>query len=79
MIDLVFMNEIEMIPVRSSSIKSIGYDTDEMVLRVKFLSGVVYDYSNVPGNIFEEFLLSSSKGTYLNKKIKNKYRFKKIK
>jgi hypothetical protein len=73
------MNEIEMIPVRSSSIKSIGYGTAEMILRVKFLSGLVYDYLNVPENVFEEFLLSSSKGTYLNKKIKNKYRFKKLK
>jgi len=41
--------------VSSSSIASIGYDPGLQILEVEFAGGGVYQYSNVPQDIFEEF------------------------
>jgi len=37
------MCEIEMIPVVSSNVESIGYNERTQILRVKFLNGAIYE------------------------------------
>jgi hypothetical protein len=39
----------------------------------------VYDYKNVPEDVYNEMKSYTSKGTYLNKKIKGRFDFEKIK
>ena len=72
------MAEITMVKVVSSNLHSVGYDKDSMIFRVKFNSGTVYDYINVPLSIFNSFMSSNSKGTFLNDKIKGKYNYRQI-
>lgn len=62
----------------SSVIQSMRYDPTRHRLRVIFVSGVVYDYLDVPETIYKEMKESSSKGTFLNQRIKKNYSFKKI-
>ncbi|WP_374445818.1 KTSC domain-containing protein [Epilithonimonas sp.] len=62
----------------SSVINSYAYLEDKKTLRIVYQSGAVYDYLNVSQKIFEEFRSAFSKGVYLNKIIKPKFKFKKV-
>jgi len=72
------MAEIEMIPVVSSNVDSIGYDPDTQTLRVRFNNGSVYDYMNVPAMEFEQLRSAPSVGSYLNRNVKGNYPYQKV-
>jgi hypothetical protein len=72
------MDNIEMIPVSSSNVESIGYDDNTQILRVSFLSGATYDYKNVPIHEFEQLRMAASVGSYLHRNIKNVYPYERI-
>ena len=63
----------------SSVISTMSYDAATATLRIIFVSGMIYDYKNVPGEIYNTMKTSGAKGIYLNHHIKGKYQFKKIK
>lgn len=65
--------------VNSSNIHSIGYDTQSSVLEVKFTSGDVYQYFNVPEYLYQQFLHTPSHGQFLNDNIRYNYRYQKVK
>jgi hypothetical protein len=67
----------EWVFVDSSNIEAIRYLDQSQELEVRFLSGAVYTYHNVPQEIYEEMLNSDSKGSYLNRAIKRTYEFSK--
>ena len=69
-------NEIEMIPVTSSNVDAVGYDGITNELRVRFKSGLVYAYSNVPLHVFVDLLNAESHGKYLAAEVKGKYPYK---
>jgi len=54
------------------------YDRDTATLRIIFVSGLVYDYKNVPEEVYEAMKRSGSKGIYLNKHIKGHYEYEKV-
>jgi hypothetical protein len=66
------------IPVTSSNIRSIGYEESSMILEVEFTSGEVYQYFNVPSSLFQQFLNTSSKGSFLNDFIAHNFRYQRI-
>jgi hypothetical protein len=72
------MNEIEMIPVVSSNVESIGYNEGTQILRVKFLNGGIYEYKNVPLVEFEQLNNASSVGSYFNRNIARNYPYEKV-
>ena len=55
------------------------YNEAASTLRITYTSGNVYDYKDVPPDVFEEMKVAGSKGTFLNYRIKGKYRYKRIK
>ena len=65
-------------PVESSSLESIGYDSTEQKLEVEFKHGAVYDYLEVPAEVFEAFLDADSKGSFFNSDIKHGYAFVRV-
>ena len=62
----------------SSVIAALKYDTGSSTLRVIYVSGAVYDYKNVPEEIYNRMKASFSKGAFLNQNIKGKYDYEKI-
>ncbi len=62
----------------STVIASISYKADSSVLRIAFVSGLIYQYKNVPVEIYNHLRTAKSKGTYFNEHIKNKYEFEKV-
>jgi len=61
-------------PVSSSAIRSIGYDPQNQILEVEFISGRVYQYFDVPEFLYRGFSLARSKGEYLNTRIGDRFR-----
>ncbi len=72
------MSEIEMISVISSNVESIGYDEGTQTLRIKFLTGAIYEYKNVPLMEFEQLKNATSVGSYLNRNIARNYPYGKV-
>lgn len=66
-----------MVKVKSSNIEAIGYLPSERVLRIKFLSGQVFDYLGVPACIFDELLKAESLGKYFSAHIKGRFNYHK--
>jgi len=66
---------MNMIPVRSSAIRAIGYDADTKQLGIQFTShSTIYTFYNVPFQVFNELMASPSKGNYYHAYIEGNYR-----
>ncbi|WP_297520476.1 KTSC domain-containing protein [uncultured Clostridium sp.] len=68
---------MNMISVNSSNLVAIGYDGSSMTLRVQFRTSI-YDYFNVPSNVYDNLLNANSHGQYHAAYIKNSYQFKRV-
>ena len=68
---------MDMQSVNSSNLSAVGYDPTTQTLRIAFHSGI-YDYFNVPSNIYTNLMNAVSKGEYHHQYIKHSYTFKKI-
>ncbi len=62
----------------SSVVSHINYFAGQKVLRITYVSGMVYDYLNVPEKVFHDMKKALSKGTYLNKYVKGKFTYEKV-
>ena len=58
--------------VRSSNLKSVGYDPSNSILEVEFHGGRIYHYFKVPLEIYDALMKASSKGTFFDRKIKKR-------
>lgn len=65
-------------PVRSSDLKSVGFDAPSQTLKIEFHSGGVYQYRAVPQAIYDALMNASSKGTYFHLHIKERYAYARI-
>lgn len=68
----------DMIPVDSSNIQCIGYDSDNQVVFVDFLNGSSYVYKGVPEFEFDNLSNAPSVGSYLHRNFKNVYPYERI-
>jgi len=64
---------MDRVPVRSSNIRSVGYDPATRTLELEFHSGGLYRYSGVPESIYEDFMQAVSKGAYFHDHIKGRF------
>lgn len=65
--------DFQHVPVTSSNILSAAWDSQ--VLEVRFRSGPVYRYFNVPEQVYLDLInpaIKISKGTYLKKSVEGK-------
>lgn len=62
----------------STVISSMDYDKHTSTLKITFVSGLVYEYKNVPEEIYEAMRTSGAKGIYFNENIKGRYDFEKM-
>ena len=67
------INEIE-----SSNIKKTTFDTETKSLITEFNNGLVYEYEDVPHNIYTKFRMAESQGKYFNVEISKKFKYKRI-
>jgi hypothetical protein len=65
-------------PVTSSSLASIGYDQHLNILEVEFRNGRCYQYFAVPQRLADGLMAATSKGSYLNRHIKDRFPVKRV-
>jgi hypothetical protein len=61
--------------VSSTSIRSVGYDLASQTLEIEFQTGEVYDYFDVPREVYVDFMHADSHGGYFTKSIRDQYRY----
>jgi hypothetical protein len=64
---------MEMVPVSSSAISAVGYDSSAMRMKIRFIEGHTYDFCRVPESVFKGLLYAASKGRYYNDQIRDRY------
>jgi KTSC domain-containing protein len=62
----------------SSNIISAGYDAAAKILEVEFQSGKVYQYLDVPQNIYQDLMTAESKGEFFHDNILKEFDFKEV-
>lgn len=71
--------KIIMVEINSSNLKSAKYDTENKNLEILFNNNNIYEYKDVPWEIFTKMRLSESQGKFFNTNIAKKYLYKKLK
>lgn len=64
--------------VQSKAIRSVSYDDERKILEVEFESSSAYRYFDVPRDVYEWLLKVKSKGRFVNRLVKEKYRYERI-
>ena len=62
--------EVQMIPVNSSNVASIGFDAGAEEIHVRFISGGTYVYSEASLDLWEAFQGAGSKGSFVQRILK---------
>lgn len=65
-------------PVSSSAISSVGYNRKAKTLELEFSSGGVYDYYEVPPEVYAELMSAESKGRFISERIRGKYQSERV-
>jgi hypothetical protein len=61
--------------VRSSAVRSVGYDESDWVLQLEFVGGGIYNYFRVPPEEHARLMKAASIGSHVNREIKPYYEF----
>ena len=59
--------------VSSSSVASVGYDPETRTMEIEFHSGSVYEYQEVPPEVFQALMEAPSKGRFFANEIRGQY------
>jgi hypothetical protein len=63
--------------IQSSNIKKTEYDTETKKLLVTFNNGALYEYDEVPHQLYTQFRMSESQGKFFSTKIAKAFKYKK--
>ncbi len=55
--------------IESSNLSKTDYDTISKKLVVEFKNGALYEYENVPHELYTQFRMSESQGSFFSKSI----------
>ena len=65
-------------PILSTTLQAVGYDHRTCVLEAEFRTGEIYRYYLVPRSGFEGLMRADSKGSYFNRKIRDRFRYEHV-
>ncbi len=69
---------MQLTTVESSMIHAAGYDAEKRVLEIIFNSGGIYEYVDVPPDVYQSFLNTESKGNYFLEHIRDVYAYTRL-
>lgn len=64
--------------IQSSNLKSAKYNTDTKELLITFNNGSIYQYNEVPWELFTKMRMSKSQGKFFNENISKNYKYVKL-
>jgi hypothetical protein len=57
----------------------VGYDDEQRVLEIEFTNGAVYQYSDVPPEVYSGLMAAESHGRYFNQHVRSAgYRYQRM-
>ena len=59
----------------SKILKSAGYSSEFEILEVVFLDGAIYQFYNVPKELYDQFMKEKAKSKFFSAQIRNTYPF----
>jgi hypothetical protein len=62
----------------SSTISEVGFEANSNTLEILFRDGRVYQYFDVPENIFDALKAASSAGQFFHQNIRGVFRFARV-
>ncbi|HYD89735.1 MAG TPA: KTSC domain-containing protein [Vitreimonas sp.] len=62
----------------STVIKTFAYDAQRWELQVTFVTGRRYVYEGVPPEVHQSLRGAFAKGSYFNREIRNRYRYREL-
>ncbi|MFI4971046.1 MAG: KTSC domain-containing protein [Hyphomicrobiales bacterium] len=71
-------SHVERLSVRSSNLRSVGYDATNSTLEIQFKSGATYQYFGVPITAYQGLMTAASHGAYFDRRIKYTYRYRRV-
>lgn len=72
------MERINRTLVRSSNVRSYGYDPQTRTIQVQFTDGKIYEYYNRAPSVWRDFQLSQSKGSFVQNKLTPAGNYKRV-
>jgi hypothetical protein len=64
--------------INSSNLESASYETEDKTLSVTFKNGTIYEYYDVPWEVFVKLRVSESQGKFFNGNISRSFKYKKV-
>lgn len=64
--------------VTSSILVAVAYDPTRKRLLLRFRTGAIYEYENVPPVVYEEMLAAPSKGAYFSEYVRPDYPYRRV-
>lgn len=64
--------------IKSSNLASVGYNKSKKILEIEFTHGGVYQYFEVPGEVYSKLLSAESAGKFFNSEIRDKFSSKRV-
>jgi len=75
---MVKKRRTNLVAVHSSSIHHVGYDRDTQRLFLDYEGGRLYEYFDVPDDVYVRLMKATSIGRFVNYAIKRHYHYKEI-
>jgi hypothetical protein len=70
---------MKMCPCKSSQVAEHGYDAATRTLAIRFKSGDLYHYADVPPAAYEALGKAKSIGSHLHQHVKGRYKHSRVK
>lgn len=64
--------------IKSSNLRTVGYEAETRLLDIEFGSRSVYRYFEVPEQVYRELLEAESAGRYFAQHIRDGYEFRRL-
>lgn len=65
--------DMQRIPVKSSNLRTVGYDPTTRTLEIEFKSGGIYQYNGVTPQVYDGLMNAASHGEYFAQSIRDRY------
>ncbi len=62
----------------SSILDAVAYDPTGRCLLLRFRTGAIFEYGNVPSVVYEELLAAPSKGRYFSEYVRPDYPYRRV-
>lgn len=69
---------MDWLPIESTMFSAGAYDAGRRILYLRFRSGDVYRYFEVPENHYREFLNAESRGRYFLSHIRDQFQYERL-